>query len=125
VVNVSSVLGHRGVPLKSEYCASKFALHGLSDAVRAELAREKIDVLIVSPSTTATEFFDHALDNPGQEMWVNKQASSSEYVARCAVRAMERGRHEIILTARGKFLVWLDRLCPPLANWLVAKYGQK
>ena len=35
IVNISSVLGHRAVPSKREYCASKFALHGLSDAVRA------------------------------------------------------------------------------------------
>ncbi len=124
IVNVSSVLGHRAVPNKSEYCASKFALHGLSDAIRAELVREKIDLLLVSPSTTSTEFFDHALDHPGQAAWTNSRASSSEYVARCTARAMEAGRHEIILTAGGKLLVWLDRLCPPLANWLIAKYGQ-
>ena len=37
----------------SEYCASKFALHGFSDALRAELVPEGIDVLLVSPSTTA------------------------------------------------------------------------
>ena len=58
VVNVGSVLGHFAVPGKSEYCASKFALHGLSDALRIELGREEIDVLLVSPSTTSSEFFD-------------------------------------------------------------------
>jgi short-subunit dehydrogenase len=60
VMNVSSVLGHRAVPEKSEYCASKFALHGLSDALRAEFVKRGIDVLLVSPSTTASEFFDVA-----------------------------------------------------------------
>ena len=58
IVNIGSVLGHRAVPKKSEYCASKFALHGLSDSVRAELAGEAIDLLIVSRSTTRSEFFD-------------------------------------------------------------------
>ena len=57
IVNISSVLGHRAVPLKSEYCASKFAVHGFSDSLRAELSRQNIDVLLVSPSTTASEFF--------------------------------------------------------------------
>src|SRR5204862_1887651 len=57
VVNIGSVLGHRAVPEKSEYCASKFALHGFSDALRAELAPLGIDVLLVSPSTTTSEFF--------------------------------------------------------------------
>jgi short-subunit dehydrogenase len=62
IVNVSSVLGHRGIPKKSEYCASKFALHGFSDALRCELAPRGIDVLLVSPSTTATEFFDNVIE---------------------------------------------------------------
>jgi short-subunit dehydrogenase len=64
VVNIGSVLGHRAVPAKSEYCASKFALHGLSDALRAELAPQGIDVLLVSPSTTESEFFEVAAGNP-------------------------------------------------------------
>ena len=63
IVNISSVFGHRAVPRKSEYCASKFALHGFSDALRAELAREGIDVLLVSPSTTQSEFFDMVLEH--------------------------------------------------------------
>src|SRR6185503_10392011 len=60
VVNVGSVLGHRAVPEKSEYCASKFALHGLTDALRSELAASQVDVLLVSPSTTESEFFERA-----------------------------------------------------------------
>ena len=58
VVNVSSILGHRGVPHSSEYSASKFAVQGFSEAIRAEFTRLGIDVLVVSPGTTETEFFD-------------------------------------------------------------------
>ena len=36
---------------------------------------------------------------------------------------MAAGRREIILSAGGKLLVWLDRLCPPLANWIVARWA--
>lgn len=63
ICNISSVLGHRAVPGKSEYCASKFAMHGLSDSIRAELRGDGIQVTLVSPSTTRSEFFDVALDN--------------------------------------------------------------
>ena len=122
IVNVSSVLGHRAVPQKSEYCASKFALHGFSDALRAELASEKIDVLLVSPSTTQTEFFDKVAGNR-QKPHGRFGAKSPAYVARATVRAMQSGRHEIILSTGGRFLVWLDRLCPPLADRLVAWWG--
>ena len=122
IVNVSSVLGHRAVPQKSEYCASKFALHGFSDALRAELASEKIDVLLVSPSTTQTEFFDKVAGDT-RKPHGRFGAKSPAYVARATIRGIKAGRHEIILSTGGRLLVWLDRLCPPLADWLVARWG--
>jgi short-subunit dehydrogenase len=123
IVNVSSVLGHFAVPGKSEYCASKFAVHGFSDALRAELAGQAIDVLLVSPSTTTSEFFARAIDRPANGLNVARRAMSARSVARKTVRAIRRGKHEIILSPGGKTLVWLDRLCPPLANRLIARYG--
>lgn len=122
IVNVASVLGHRAVPKKSEYCASKFALHGFSDSLRSELAPEHMDVLIVSPSTTETEFFDVAIGDKRKLPWLAK-GQPPETVARAAVRAIERGLHEIILTAGGKGMVWFDRLMPTVTDNLVTKYG--
>lgn len=122
IVNIGSVLGHRAMPEKSEYCASKFALHGFSDALRAELAPQSIDVLLVSPSTTATEFFDAAPDQSTKPHG-RFGAMPAETVARHAVDAIAAGRHEIILSLGGTLLVWLDRLCPSLANWLIARWG--
>ena len=46
----------------------------------------------------------------------------AEAVARRIVAAMRRGRREIILSAGGKLLVWLDRLCPPLADWIISRW---
>lgn len=122
IVNISSVLGHRAVPQKSEYCASKFAIHGFSDSLRAEL-RNQVDVILISPSTIDTEFFNNALDDPTGRDWKSKGAMSPEYVASKIVRAIRSASQEVILPFSGKLLVWLDRICPPLANWLVAKYG--
>lgn len=122
IVNMGSVLGHRAVPNKSEYCASKFALHGFSDALRAELVRPGIDVLLVSPSTTQSEFFQSVLEGTGAPS-KTARGMPAETVARRVVRAMRSGRQEIILSSGGKLLVWLDRLCPPLMNRLVARFG--
>lgn len=122
IVNVGSVLGHRAVPGKSEYCASKFALHGFSDALRAELAREKMDVLLVSPGTTQSEFFDHVLGDKAKPRG-RFGAMTPAKVARRIAWAMRSGGHEIILPVGGRLLVWLDRLCPPLADRLVAWFG--
>jgi short-subunit dehydrogenase len=122
LVNVASVLGHRAVPKKSEYCASKFALHGFSDSLRSELAPAGIDVLIVSPSTTDTEFFDAAIGDKRLLPWLAKGQPPAK-VARSAIRAIERGKHEVILTIGGKGMVWFDRLLPTLTDYLVTKYG--
>lgn len=124
VVNISSVLGHRGVPMKSEYCASKFAMHGLADSIRAELVDHGIDVLLISPSTTASEFFDNVIDNTTSKNWKLSSAKTPEYVARRTIKGIERGNHEIILSWSGWGLVWLDKLMPTLANHMVSKFGK-
>ena len=124
IVNISSVLGHRGAPLKSEYSASKFAVHGFSDAIRAELASDGVEVLLVSPSTTDSEFFDSAIEDDTKKDWKKRGAMSPEAVAAKTIRAMRKRRHEIILTFGGRILVWLDRMIPGLANRIMAKFGQ-
>lgn len=125
ICNISSVLAHRAVPDKSEYCASKFALHGWSDALRAELSPEGIQVTLVSPSTTRSDFFDSLIDtDPGQS---SKSLGSwpPEKVASRAFQAICRRRSEIILSMGGKALVYADRLSPPLMNAILAKPRRK
>ena len=121
VVNVSSILGHRGVPHNSEYAASKFAVRGFSESVRAEWAAAGIDVLVVSPGTTETEFFDRVIEHTAPA-WPEHAAVTAECVARQAVRAIRRGRHEIIPYRWGKLLSWLNRLSPRLVDALMARY---
>lgn len=122
VVNVSSVLGHRGVPYSSEYCASKFALQGFSEAVRAEFRPLGIDVMVVSPGTTNTEFFDSLLEKKEEPNWPKHRAISAAYVARRIVAGIRRGRHEIIPSGIGRVMCWLNRLSPALMDWVVAHY---
>ena len=122
IVNVSSVLGHCAVPDKSEYCASKFAMHGFTDSLREELSAEGIDVLLVSPSTTDSEFFDQVIDRPdGKPVTVSPVKMPPEVVARKTITAIRRGRREIVLSNTGKLLVWSDRLAPSWVSWFLAK----
>jgi short-subunit dehydrogenase len=123
VVNVSSILGHRGTPHSSEYSASKFAVQGFSEAIRAEFVRHAIDVLVVSPGTTETEFFDKVIERTGEPSWPQHRPVSPEKVARQAVRAIRRGRHEIIPYFWGRVLCWLNRLSPRLVDALMARYA--
>ncbi len=123
VVNVASILGHRGAPRSSEYCASKFALRGFSEALRAELAQWNIEVLVVSPGTTDTDFFDSLLERQGETPWPRQPHVPAGLVARRVRKAMERGRHEIIPSFRGRILCWANRLSPWLVDALMRRYG--
>jgi short-subunit dehydrogenase len=118
--NISSVLGHRAIPGKSEYCASKFALHGWSDALRAELHSSGIQVTLVSPSTTRSEFFDAVIDTPAGTASRSFGSWTPERVARATLAAIAARRSEVILSLAGKAFVYADRLAPPLVNFAVA-----
>jgi short-subunit dehydrogenase len=122
IVNISSILGHRAAPYNSEYSASKFAVHGFSEALRAELARHGIEVLIVSPGTTSTEFFDSVVEKTGAPAWPSHRPVTAEEVARQTVRAIRAGRHEIIPYRLGQLLCWLNRLSPRLMDSIMARY---
>lgn len=122
ICNISSVLGHCAVANKSEYCASKFAIHGWSDALRMELAEQGIHVCLVSPSTTASEFFEASVGTESRYAKRRQSASSPGIVARSAMKAIARHRNEVILTLGGKLLVWADRICPPLMHRILSRF---
>jgi short-subunit dehydrogenase len=122
VVNVGSVLGHRGVPYRSEYCASKFAVQGYSEAIRAEFRPLGIDVLVVSPGATGTEFAASVIEHTGEPAWPDIQPVAASHVARQTVRAIRKGRHEIIPHRRGQMLFWANRIWPGLVDRITARY---
>jgi short-subunit dehydrogenase len=123
VVNIGSVLGHRGIPHTSEYCASKFALHGLSESIRPELARLGIDVLVVAPGSTKTELADHLIDKQGERPWKELEGVPAAQVARRAVRAIERGSHEIFPTWSAWWLAVANGICPRIVDKALKRYG--
>lgn len=119
ICNINSVLGHRGVPFKSEYCAAKFALRGWSESLRVELKSSGIDVLNVSPSTTHSEFFDSLLEGKRDRGGWRFGAQTAEKVARSTVRSLERGRRESVLSIGGKALLWFSNACPRITDLLL------
>jgi short-subunit dehydrogenase len=109
LVNVSSILGHRGVPYNSE-------------SIRTEFTKLGIDVLVVSPGTTETEFFDRVIDSTGKPKWPEHKPIGAAEVARQMVVAIRKGRHEIIPYRWGRVLCWLNRLSPRLVDGIMARY---
>jgi short-subunit dehydrogenase len=123
ILNIGSVLGHRAVPLKSEYCAAKFALRGWSEALRCELAGDGVEVLQVSPSTTRSEFFDSLIDTSPDQPSRSWGSMSPERVAELAIASLVRSRRDSILSWGGKGLVWLSRLFPSLVDRILSRRG--
>lgn len=122
VVNIGSILGHLGIPWHADYCASKFALQGLSESLRPELTKLGIDLLMVSPGTTKTELYSNDAGR-SQLPWPQPHGVSPQYVAQKTLQAMARGRHEIIPNHQGRLLVYLSRWCPWLVDRLMRRYG--
>jgi len=123
LVNVSSILGRRGVPYRSEYSASKFAVQGLSESIRSEFTRYGIDVLVVNPGTTETEFFDGVYERGVEPSWPRHKPTTAKRVAQAVVKAIRLGRHEIIPYNKGRILCWLNRFSPSLMDRIMARYS--
>jgi short-subunit dehydrogenase len=121
LVNISSIAAKRGIPARSEYSASKFALQGLSEALRPELARYGIDLLVVCPGLTATNFSKNMVENKARLPMDHKRSMTPDQVAEATLRAMVRGKREIVLTGAGKLLIFVSRFFPWFVERVMAR----
>jgi short-subunit dehydrogenase len=119
IVNVGSIVGRRGIPGYSEYGASKFALVGWSEALRAELVREGIHVLVACPGPTQTDFNSRMIEDrlPPQQF----KMMSADRCADLIVRAMRQRRNEVVMTFQGRLLLQLNRWLPRLVDRVLAR----
>ncbi len=125
IINISSIAGKRGIPARSEYSASKFAVQGFSEALRAELAKDGIDVLVINPGLTQTNFSKNMLEQKAKWQLDHMRGMTSEQVAAATLRALERGQDEISLTLAGRMIVLVNRLLPRLVDRLAARKVRK
>jgi short-subunit dehydrogenase len=121
IVNISSIAGKRGIPARSEYSASKFAVQGFSEALRAELAKDGIDVLVVNPGLTQTNFSRNMLEQKARLPMDHLRGMTAERVAVLTLGALARGKHEVSLTLQGKLMVFVSRFFPRLADRIARK----
>jgi short-subunit dehydrogenase len=121
VVNISSVAGRRAIPARSEYSASKFAVQGLSEALRAEFVRFGVDVLVVNPGLTQTNFSKNMLEQKAKMKMDHLRGMTSDDAALGVLRAVERGSNEVTLTLKAKLLLLVNRFFPRLVDRLIAR----
>ncbi|MCS7188330.1 MAG: SDR family oxidoreductase [Bacteroidia bacterium] len=129
IVGVSSIAGFRGLPARSGYSASKFALNGFLESLRTELRGSGVSVLIAAPGFTRSEIRQKALNAKGlpqqESPLPEHRLMAPEVVATQIYYAMMRQKKYLILTSQGRFTVWLNRFFPSLMDKLVYAYFKK
>ncbi len=123
ILNIGSVLSHRAVPNKSEYCAAKFAMRGWAESLRVELVTKGIEVLMLSPSTTSSEFLDALVDSQANKKGTSVGSMMPERVAQLAISALVRSKREMVLSLGGNALVWAGRLFPRLTDRILGRFA--
>lgn len=121
IVNISSIVGKRGLPGRSEYSASKFAVQGFSEALRGEMVIHGIDVLIVNPGLTQTNFPANMLERKSRLQVDHMRGMTADQAAEKTLNAIARGSNEVTFTASGKLFVFVTRFFPRLVDWIVSR----
>jgi short-subunit dehydrogenase len=121
VVNVASMCGRRGLPAWTEYSASKFALCGLTEALRGEMARFDIDVLLMLPGLTRSDLQRHLLRNEGRMKIDFDRGMPAEKVAAGILRALQKNRTETVLGWEAQWILRVNRFLPRLVDRLMAR----
>ncbi len=127
IVNVSSVFGVVGMPLSSSYCASKFAVRGLSEAMRAELADGPVGVTSVHPGGINTNiardsrYFHERADARDRAVTLFKGFLPPERVASAIVSAIRKNSQRVLVAKEAHVLDVAARLSPSLLGTAVAK----
>lgn len=123
IINVSSVAGKRGLPLSGAYCATKFALNGLSESLRVELKNSGIRVSVVYPGGTRTQFFDAVRKGDARtDFKPLGHVQSAEQVARAIVRCIHDPRIEVYPYWPGRFVGWVNAVAPSLVDSVLARW---
>ena len=117
---ISSIVGKRGTPYYSAYSASKFALHGMADSLRAELHGSGVSVGLVCPSSTSTPFNDNKLRTGSGQKQVRPRKHSAESVAEAIVKMAGSNRREVVLGLEAKAMRWADAVAPGFIDALLA-----
>jgi len=125
VVNVASMCGRRAMPAWSEYSASKFALVGLTEALRGELVRFGIEVLLIVPGLTRSDMSRHLLRNDGRARIEYDNGMRPEDVARAILWSLVKRRRETVLGWEARWILFVNRLLPRLVDYLLARKVRK
>jgi len=126
VVGISSVAGKKGLPGRTGYSASKFALEGFLQTLRIEYMKKGLHVLVACPGFTASNIRANALTGDGSPQGETPRREEKmmqpDAVARRIVEAVIARRRDLLMTAEGRATVWLSTLFPAWTDRMVYRY---
>jgi short-subunit dehydrogenase len=130
LVGVISIAGYLGLPARSGYSASKFAVRGFMDTLRVENLKTGLHVLVVAPGFTASNIRNVALTDDGSQQGESPRDEakmmSAEEVAQRIAKAVDKRKAELILTfVEGKLSVFLKKFFPRLVEKLTYNHMAK
>jgi len=126
IVVTTSIVGKIGTPLRSTYAASKHALHGFFDSLRAEVFNDNIDVTLICPGYVTTEISKNALLGDGTPQQTMDKATANgikpERFAKLMAKAIAKKKEEAYIAgAKEKLGVYVKRWIPKLFSYMVRK----
>ncbi len=126
IVGISSIAGFRGLPGRSGYSASKFALNGWLEALRTELSEDEVNVMWVSPGYTRSNIRNAALtesaEAQGSSPLEEGSLMSAEECAAHILKAIEKKKRSLIMTFTGKRAVIINKFFPSWADKLTRNF---
>ena len=129
VLGISSIAGYRGLPGRTGYSASKFAMHGFLETLRTEVLEKGVHVMIACPGFTASNIRNTALTAQGQVQGQSPldegKIMSAEEVADRILKATRQRKRDLVMTTQGKLTVFLNKWLPGLTDRLVLKHFKK
>ena len=129
VVGVSSIAGYKGLPGRTGYSASKFAMHGFLEVLRIENMKKGLHVLIACPGFTASNIRNTSLTADGTQQGESPRDEgkmmSAEEVGSHIIKAIEKRKDRLVLTSQGKLTVILNKFFPKFMDKMVYNHMAK
>lgn len=129
LAGISSIAGYKGLPGRTGYSASKFAMQGILEVIRIENMKKGLHVLIACPGFTSSNIRNTALAADGSQQGEtprdeDKMMTAEEVASRIA-HAVHRKKRTLILTSQGKLTVLLNKFFPKFIDKLVYNHLAK
>ncbi|MDF2158363.1 SDR family oxidoreductase [Algoriphagus sp. CAU 1675] len=123
IIGISSINGYRGTPARTAYTASKYAMNGFFEALRTEVMKKGVHILVAAPGFTASNIRNTALTADGSSQGESPRDEgkmmTSEEVAEHILKATLKRKRDIVLTSEGKMAVFLNKWIPGILDGIV------